>query len=148
MKRECFHSFIVCMSYTSTRIVKLRLELRAETIRSVIDILMTVTLRRNASGETKRMLFSSRGYYIARRVASPSILYSLHVVTAHTFSIRISTVVWPCQISIIGCPFRPTGGYDSRNDVVARKSPPTLLSGKIAGQSVYLLDDTVIDISE
>jgi len=66
-------------------------------------------------------------------------------VTTYTFSIRISTAVWSCQISIIGCPFRPTDGY-SRNDVITNKSASMLLPGKIAGQSVYLLDDTDIEI--
>lgn len=69
----------------------------------------------------------------------------VRAVTAYTFSIRISTVVRPCQISIIGCPFRPTDGC-SRNDVVTHKSAPMLLLGKIAGQSVYLLDDIHIEI--
>lgn len=77
------------------------------------------------------------GYYVARCI--------LAVVRAGLQHIRFqfgsARFVRPCQISIIGCPFRPTGGY-SRNDVVTRKSASMLLPEKIAGQSVYLLDDT------
>lgn len=86
--------------------------------------------------------FFFRGYYAAGCNAAFPVV---RAVTTYTFSIRISTVVWPCQISIIGCPFRPTDGC-SRNDVITNKSASMLLPGKIAGQSVYLLDDTDIEI--
>lgn len=111
-----------------------------ETMRSVIGTLMTVHPH-DANG-TKRILFF-RGYYAAECNAAFPVV---RAVTTYTFSIRIGTVVWPCQISIIGCPFRPTDGY-SRNDVVTNKSASMLLPGKIAGQSVYLLDDTDIEIT-
>lgn len=92
--------------------------LRMETMRSVIGTLITVHPR-DANG-TKRILFF-RGYYAAFPV--------VRAVTTYTFSIRISTVVWLCQISIIGCPFRPTDGC-SRNDVVTNKSASMLLPGE------------------
>lgn len=85
-------------------------------------------------------------FFIFPRILRCNVAFPVvRAVTAYTFSIRISTVVRPCQISIIGCPFRPTGGC-SRNDVVTHKSAPMLLLGKIAGQSVYLLDDIHIKI--
>lgn len=106
-------------------------------MRSVIGTLMTVHPR-HANG-TEQILFSAS---ITLERCIPAVV---RAVTTYTFSIRISTAVWPCQISIIGCPFRPTDGC-SRNDVVTNKSASTLLPGKIAGQSVYLLDDTDIEI--
>lgn len=70
-------------------------------------------------------------------------------VTIYAFSIRIGSIVWPwCQISIIACPFRPTGGYSGNDVIVTRKGASmcvTMGGGGIAGQLVYLLDH--IDIA-
>jgi len=88
-----------------------------------------------------------RNEYFFPRVLRCNVTFPIvcAVITC-TFSIRISTVVRPCQISIIGCPFRPTDGC-SRNDVVTNKSASMLLpAGKIARQSVYSLDDIDIEI--